>query len=141
VAQEAAFDFANMLWRVLVIDVEATLKRAMHKVLNDRTVSEEARVQRARALRVLGNAFRTTCFAPRTKEIEVAGRSRSSSSGSSSSTSSSGIISSSTSTSRSSSSSSIRTACARGICTPLRWRCRAARVGWSSSVRTRVRCG
>ena len=79
VAQEAAFDFANMLWRVLVIDVEATLKRAMHKVLNDRAVSEEARVRRARALRVLGNAFRTTCFAPRTKEIEVAGSSSSSS--------------------------------------------------------------
>jgi len=72
VAQEAAFDFANMLWRVLVIDVEATLKRAMHKVLNDHAVSDEARVRRARALRVLGNVFRSTCFAPRTTEIEVA---------------------------------------------------------------------
>ena len=72
VAQEAAFDFANMLWRVLVIDVEATLKRAMHKVLNDHAVSEEARVRRARALRVLGNIFLSTCFAPRTTEIEVA---------------------------------------------------------------------
>ena len=71
-AQEAAFDFANMLWRVLVIDVEATLKRAMHKVLNDHAVSDEARVRRARALRVLGNVFRSTCFAPRTTEIEVA---------------------------------------------------------------------
>ena len=71
-AQEAAFDFANMLWRVLVIDVEATLKRAMHKVLNDHAVSDEARVRRAHALRVLGNVFRSTCFAPRTTEIEVA---------------------------------------------------------------------
>ena len=72
VAQEAAFDFANMLWRVLVIDVEATLKRAMHKVLHDRAVNVEARERRARALRVLGNAFRTTCIAPRTRELEVA---------------------------------------------------------------------
>ena len=70
-AQEAAFDFANMLWKMLVIDVEGTIKHAAHKVLYDKSVEAPARQRRAHALRVLGNVFRATSFAPRTSEIEV----------------------------------------------------------------------
>jgi hypothetical protein len=45
------------MWRITVVDVEATLRAACHKVLYDTRVDAAARLRRASALLLLGGAF------------------------------------------------------------------------------------
>ncbi|KAJ8603224.1 hypothetical protein CTAYLR_003850 [Chrysophaeum taylorii] len=54
---DAMLSFLEVMWRISVVDVEATLRAACHKVLYDHSVSPEARIDRAHALIRLGTAF------------------------------------------------------------------------------------
>lgn len=45
------------LWRANVQDIESTLRKVCHKVLNDRSVSPEQRIERGKALMILGIVF------------------------------------------------------------------------------------
>ena len=47
----------EVMWRICVVDVEATLRAACHKVLYDHAVDRDTRLGRARALERLGAAF------------------------------------------------------------------------------------
>ena len=67
----AALDAVDILWRVCVCDVEATLGAVVHKALHDRSVDKAARMQRARALRVCGQIFRATSAARPIDEVTV----------------------------------------------------------------------
>lgn len=54
---EAMMSFLEVMWRISVVDVESTLRSACHKVLYDHSVAFERRIDRARALIVLGTEF------------------------------------------------------------------------------------
>lgn len=45
------------MWRVSLLDIEATLRHACNKVLSDQSVSKEVRRARARALVIMGRVF------------------------------------------------------------------------------------
>lgn len=54
---EMMMSFLEVMWRITVVDVEATLRAACHKVLYDTRVDAAARLRRASALLLLGGAF------------------------------------------------------------------------------------
>lgn len=56
---EAMMSFLEVMWRISVVDIESTLRSACHKVLYDNGVDFKQRMQRARNLVVLGEAFLT----------------------------------------------------------------------------------
>ena len=47
------------MWRVSLLDIEATLRHACNKVLSDQSVGKEARKSRARGLVVMGRVFQS----------------------------------------------------------------------------------
>mmetsp|Transcript_43378 Transcript_43378/g.135896 ORF Transcript_43378/g.135896 Transcript_43378/m.135896 type:complete len:623 (+) Transcript_43378:526-2394(+) len=55
----AAEGVVEALWRVSVLDVESTLRTALHKVLYDKGVPKEAITKRANGLIIIGNAFQS----------------------------------------------------------------------------------
>mmetsp|Transcript_690 Transcript_690/g.2782 ORF Transcript_690/g.2782 Transcript_690/m.2782 type:complete len:627 (-) Transcript_690:145-2025(-) len=55
----AAEGVVEALWRVSVLDIEATLRSALHKVLHDRSVSKEMITKRAKAVSIIGDVFQS----------------------------------------------------------------------------------
>ena len=47
------------MWRVSLLDIEATLRHACNKVLSDQCVDKEARKARARGLVIMGRVFQS----------------------------------------------------------------------------------
>ena len=60
------------MWRVSLLDIEATLRHACNKVLSDQSVSKEARKARARGLVLMGKVFQAYGSADALKTIDFA---------------------------------------------------------------------
>ncbi|KAG5182462.1 hypothetical protein JKP88DRAFT_348900 [Tribonema minus] len=56
--KQAAERMLEMVWRMSVLEIEATLNSACKKLLRDRAVSEDARTARAKGLLIIGTVFR-----------------------------------------------------------------------------------
>ena len=60
------------MWRVSLLDIEATLRHACNKVLSDQSVEKETRKARARGLVVMGRVFQSYGSADALKQTDFA---------------------------------------------------------------------
>jgi hypothetical protein len=60
------------MWRVSLLDIEATLRHACNKVLSDQSVEKETRKARARGLVIMGRVFQSYGSADALKQTDFA---------------------------------------------------------------------
>ena len=58
-SEDTMYLMLESMWRVSLLDIEATLRHACNKVLSDQSTTKEARRARARGLVVMGRVFQS----------------------------------------------------------------------------------